>query len=61
VRAELAPEIDALRAQVERQVAEQRVITARTDLEKSKAALARAIGLPANHILVSTRRRHSVL
>jgi outer membrane protein TolC len=50
VRAELAPEIDALRAHVERQVAEQRVITARTDLEKSKATLTRAIGLPANHI-----------
>jgi outer membrane protein TolC len=50
VRAELAPEIDALRAQVERQVAEQRVITTRTDLEKSKATLTRAIGLPANHI-----------
>ena len=50
VRAELAPEIDALRAQVERQVAEQRVITTRTDLEKSKAALTRAIGLPATHV-----------
>jgi outer membrane protein TolC len=49
VRAELAPEIDGLRAQVERQVAEQRVISARTDLEKSKAALTRAIGLPVNH------------
>ena len=47
VRAELAPEIDALRAQVERQVAQQRVITARTDFEKSKATLTRAIGLPA--------------
>src|SRR5262249_10172054 len=41
-------EIDALRARVERQVAEQRVIAAKTDLEKSKAALTRAIGLPAN-------------
>jgi len=50
VRAELAPEIDALRARVERQVAEQRVITTRTDLEKSKATLTRAIGLPANHL-----------
>jgi outer membrane protein TolC len=50
VRAELAPEIDALRAHVERQVAEQRVITARTDLEKSKATLTRAIGLPATHM-----------
>lgn len=45
LRAELAPEIDALRAHVERQTAEQRVINARNDLDKSKAALARAIGL----------------
>jgi len=46
LRAELAPEIDLLRAQVERQTAEQRIIMVRTELEKSKAALARAIGLP---------------
>ena len=45
LRAELAPEIDALRSHVERQVAEQRVITVRSDLDKSKAVLARAIGL----------------
>jgi outer membrane protein TolC len=48
LRAELAPEIDALRSQVERQIAEQRVVTASADLEKSKAALARAIGLEAD-------------
>ena len=47
MRAELAPEIDALRARVEHQVAEQRVITTRADLDKSKAALARAIGFDA--------------
>jgi outer membrane protein TolC len=45
VRAEVAPEIDGLRAQVERQSAEQRVITARNDLDKDKATLARLIGL----------------
>jgi outer membrane protein TolC len=45
LRAELAPEIDALRAHVEKQTAEQRVINARNDLDKSKSALARAIGL----------------
>src|SRR5581483_4462432 len=50
VRAELAPEIDALRAHVERQVAEQRVISARADVDKSKAGLTRVIGLPANQV-----------
>lgn len=45
VRAEVAPEIDALRARVERQGAEQRVINARNDLEKDKLMLARVIGL----------------
>ena len=52
LRAELAPEIDALRAHVERQTAEQRVINARNDLDKSKAALARAIGLRVDHRLI---------
>jgi outer membrane protein TolC len=46
VKADVAPEIEALRAQVERQTAEQRVIDARNDLEKSKIALARIVGLP---------------
>lgn len=45
VRAELAPEIDSLRAQVERQTAEQRVIDSRNDLEKDKLTLARMIGV----------------
>jgi outer membrane protein TolC len=46
VKADVAPEIESLRAQVERQTAEQRVIDARNDLEKSKIALARIVGLP---------------
>ena len=46
VNAEVAPEIESLRAQVERQTAEQHVIDVRNDLEKNKAALARIIGLP---------------
>src|SRR5262249_50079276 len=50
LRAELAPELDALRAHVERQTAEQRVIAARTDVDKSRAVLARAIGLPPSHV-----------
>jgi len=45
VRAEVAPEIDSLRAQVERQTAEQRVIDSRNDLEKAKLVLARMIGV----------------
>ena len=39
-------EIESLRAQVERQGADQRVINARNDLEKDKLALARILGLP---------------
>ena len=46
VKAEVAPEIESLRAQVERQTAEQQVINARNDLEKGKLVLARIIGLP---------------
>ena len=42
VAAELAPEIDALRSHVERRTAEQRVVDARTDLDKDKLLLARA-------------------
>ena len=45
VSSDVAPEIDFLRSQVERQSAEQRVITSRNDLEKDKATLARIIGL----------------
>jgi outer membrane protein TolC len=51
VQAEVAPEIDALRARVERQTAEQRVITARNDLEKDKLTLARLIGLSVQQSL----------
>jgi len=45
VRSEVSPEIDALRAQVERQSAEQRLINAANQLEKDKLTLARVIGL----------------
>jgi outer membrane protein TolC len=38
--------IDVLRAQVEMQVQQQRLVAARADFEKAKLALARAIGLP---------------
>ena len=51
VTSEVAPEIDLLRAQVERQSAEQRVITARNDLEKDRATLARLIGLSVDRPL----------
>ena len=45
VKAEVSPEIDSLRAQVERQSAEQRLTNANNQLEKDKLTLARIIGL----------------
>jgi outer membrane protein TolC len=43
---EVSPEIDSIRAQVERQSAEQRLINATDDFEKDKLALGRIIGMP---------------
>jgi outer membrane protein TolC len=51
----VAPEIDSLRAQVERRSAEQRVITARNELEKDKATLARLIGFSVDQSIVIDR------
>ncbi|HEY4085352.1 MAG TPA: TolC family protein [Bryobacteraceae bacterium] len=45
VKAETSPEIDALRAQVERQTAEQGITNAMNRLEKDKLTLGRIIGL----------------
>ena len=45
VKSEVAPEIDALRALVERQSAEQRLTNATNQFEKDKLTLARIIGL----------------
>ena len=45
VKSEVSPEIDSLRAQVERQSAEQRLTNANNQLEKDKLTLARIIGL----------------
>lgn len=45
-RAGVTPAIDVLRAQVEYQVQQQRLVAARNDFEKEKLILARAIGLP---------------
>lgn len=45
VKSEVAPEIDSIRAQVERQSAEQRLTNATNRLEKDKLTLARIIGL----------------
>jgi outer membrane protein TolC len=42
---EVAPEIDSIRAQVERQSAEQRLTNVKNELEKEKLTLARIIGL----------------
>ena len=45
VKSEVSPEIDSVRAQVERQSAEQRLTNANNQLEKDKLTLARIIGL----------------
>lgn len=45
VKAEVSPEIDSLRAQVERQSAEQRLTNVANQLEKDKLALGRITGL----------------
>jgi len=45
VKSEVSPEIDSIRAQVERQSAEQRLTNATNQLEKDKLTLARIIGL----------------
>jgi outer membrane protein TolC len=45
VKSEVSPEIDALRAQVERQSAEERLTNVANQLEKDKLTLARIIGL----------------
>ena len=45
-KSEVSPEIDALRARVERSTAEQRVVDATDDLEKDKLTLDRVTGIP---------------
>jgi len=47
-KAEVSPEIDVLRAQVELSTAEQRVVNATNDLEKDKLTLDRITGIPLN-------------
>jgi outer membrane protein TolC len=46
VTSEVSPEIDSIRARVERQTAEQRVIYTGNELEKDKLTLARITGIP---------------
>jgi len=48
VRNEVSPEIDSVRAQVELQTAEQRLVNVTNALEKDKLTLGRIIGLPLN-------------
>lgn len=48
VRTEVSPEIDSIRAQVQRQTAEQRLINATDAFEKDKLALGRIIGIPVD-------------
>jgi outer membrane protein TolC len=62
VTAEVSPEIDSLRAQVERQSAEQRLTNAANQLEKDKLTLGRIIGLPVeqNFVVTDALGYHSV-
>jgi outer membrane protein TolC len=54
VKAEVSPEIDSLRAQVERQSVEQQLTNASNDLEKAKLTLARITGLPIDQKFTAT-------
>jgi outer membrane protein TolC len=54
VKSEVSPEIDSLRAQVERQSAEQRLRNATNQLEKDKLTLARITGLAIDQDFVLT-------
>ena len=53
-KAGVAAGIDVLRAQVEMQVQQQRLLAVENDLQKQKLALARAIGLPLGQSFVAT-------
>ena len=53
-KAEVSPEIDTLRAQVELQSAEQRLTTSANQFEKDKLTLARITGLPIDQRFVLT-------
>lgn len=52
----LAAAVDVLRAQVELQAREQKLIVAQNNLEKQKLVLARAIGLPAGQVFEITTK-----
>ena len=54
VSAQLSPEIDSLRAQVQKHTAEQQVTNASNDLEKAKLTLARITGLPIDQKFTAT-------
>ena len=54
VKNEVSPEIDSIRAQVERQSAEQRLTNAANQLEKDKLTLARIIGMAVDQEFVLT-------
>ena len=51
---EVSPEIDSIRAQVERQSAEQRLTNAANQLEKDKLTLARIIGMAVDQDFILT-------
>lgn len=55
-KAGLSPAIDALRAQVELQARQQRLIVARNDVAKSNLSIARIIGLPPGQPFILTEK-----
>jgi len=63
VTSEVSPEIDSLRAQVERQSAEQRLTNAMNQFEKDKLTLGRITGLPIdqNFVLTDTLVYHPLV
>jgi len=54
VNSEVSPEIDSIRAQVQKQTARQRVVNALNSFEKDKLTLARIIGLPVDQQITLT-------
>jgi outer membrane protein TolC len=54
VNSQISPEIDSLRARVERQSAEQQVTNAANDLEKARLTLARITGLPPDQMFTTS-------
>jgi outer membrane protein TolC len=57
----IVPGIEVLRAQVELQTQQQRLIVVENDFAKQKLNLARAIGLPLGHWMIGRKRTHQAI